>query len=223
MRLVASDFDGTICRDHVVSAEDAEAITRWQTEGNLFIVVTGRGKVDPFLHTRGFAADYYVYANGGRIFDKEMRPVWEKKIPICHAAPLEEWARRKDNSYTLLSEDLRGSMYQFTASFKNDEQAREFESFVLRVKGDYLTPFLNHNTVDVPPKGVDKAGGVLRIADALGVKREDIFAVGDGANDVPMLKAFHGFAMERSAPEAHAAVKGRCATIAELLEKIRKI
>jgi Cof subfamily protein (haloacid dehalogenase superfamily) len=42
--------------------------------------------------------------------------------------------------------------------------------------------------VEVMPKGVDKGTGVKAIAERLGIAREDVVAVGDGMNDLPMLE-----------------------------------
>lgn len=43
--------------------------------------------------------------------------------------------------------------------------------------------------LEVLAKGVDKGTALLQLADALGVKHEDAYAVGDGYNDVEMLRA----------------------------------
>lgn len=43
--------------------------------------------------------------------------------------------------------------------------------------------------LEVLAKGVDKGTALLQLADALGVKHEDVYAVGDGYNDVEMLRA----------------------------------
>ena len=43
--------------------------------------------------------------------------------------------------------------------------------------------------LEVLAKGVDKGMALLQLADALGVRYEDAYAVGDGYNDVEMLRA----------------------------------
>lgn len=43
--------------------------------------------------------------------------------------------------------------------------------------------------LEVLAKGVDKGKALLQLADVLGVKHEDVYAVGDGYNDVEMLRA----------------------------------
>lgn len=43
-------------------------------------------------------------------------------------------------------------------------------------------------SVDVIPKGGSKAEGIKRMLDSLGVKIEDVYAFGDGLNDIEMLQ-----------------------------------
>ncbi len=60
--------------------------------------------------------------------------------------------------------------------------------------------------LDLSPVGVSKASGVELVADKLGVPREDVLAVGDGRNDIEMLRwAGRGVAMGQSVEEVRAA------------------
>ena len=43
--------------------------------------------------------------------------------------------------------------------------------------------------LEVLRRGVDKGMALLQLADALGIRHEDTYAVGDGYNDVEMLQA----------------------------------
>ena len=60
--------------------------------------------------------------------------------------------------------------------------------------------------LDLSPVGVSKASGLERVADKLGVAREDVLAIGDGRNDVEMLRwAGRGVAMGQAVEEVRAA------------------
>lgn len=63
----------------------------------------------------------------------------------------------------------------------------------LRTTGDYI---------EILKKGVDKGSGILTLANALGCKKRDIYAAGDGYNDVEMLVAATGFVPENGSREA---------------------
>ena len=54
-------------------------------------------------------------------------------------------------------------------------------------------------TMDVTPPGITKAVGLKKLADYLGVKQEEVMAIGDGDNDLSMIKyAGCGVAMENA-------------------------
>ena len=60
--------------------------------------------------------------------------------------------------------------------------------------------------LDLSPVGVSKASGVELVAEKLGVAQEDVLAVGDGRNDIEMLRwAGRGVAMGQSVEEVRAA------------------
>ena len=60
MKLLASNYDGTLCYGEKVMEEDSQAITEWQNAGNLFVIVTGRSKesLDKYLERDGLYPDY---------------------------------------------------------------------------------------------------------------------------------------------------------------------
>lgn len=41
MKLLATDYDGTLNYIHTVLIEDKKAIDKWKKEGNLFVIDTG--------------------------------------------------------------------------------------------------------------------------------------------------------------------------------------
>ncbi len=56
--------------------------------------------------------------------------------------------------------------------------------------------------LDIAPEGVSKATGLAKVAERLGVPREDILAIGDGNNDAEMLAwVGRGVAMGNAVPE----------------------
>ena len=59
-----------------------------------------------------------------------------------------------------------------------DILAKHPEINYLKTTGDY---------VEILKKGVDKGTGLLKLAEALGVKQKDTYAAGDGYNDIEML------------------------------------
>lgn len=84
---------------------------------------------------------------------------------------------------------------------KDKEKAlRELQS----VSGIEVTGALINN-IEVSAEGVNKGKAILRLGRQLGIRREEIMAIGDGANDMEMLKeAGFGVAMYNSTDEVKA-------------------
>ena len=74
-KLLASDYDGTLKYKDIVTREDRESLARWQSEGNLFVINTGRS-LESILQEAGkndIHPDYFITNNGGMGFDREKR------------------------------------------------------------------------------------------------------------------------------------------------------
>ena len=53
---------------------------------------------------------------------------------------------------------------------------------------DRLTITYSAGAVDITPAGIDKASGVRTLLERLGIPAEAVLAIGDGGNDLPMLR-----------------------------------
>ena len=52
------------------------------------------------------------------------------------------------------------------------------------------------------PKGITKETGIYQLADFLGIPMEDTVAIGDGPNDLPMLRCVHTAIVMGNAPDS---------------------
>lgn len=82
----------------------------------------------------------------------------------------------------------------------------DFRDWVLSRFGDRLDSFFSCNQyLEIVPRGLSKGSALLRLAELLGIPREGTVAVGDAANDLPMLQAAHvGVAMCNGTEEVKA-------------------
>lgn len=168
---IAVDYDRTLTDPDLRLVEEAvESLRRARRMGKRVIVVSGRDL--PFLERElPGACDVIVAENGclvrapdGRIHS--MGAAWDLRVclePL--GVPIEYGAR--------------------LASFDLGERARV--EAALRAAGVEADLVPNRDRVMVLPRGVDKAAGLLRALELLGVPPEQAAAAGDGENDVAML------------------------------------
>jgi hydroxymethylpyrimidine pyrophosphatase-like HAD family hydrolase len=73
--------------------------------------------------------------------------------------------------------------------------------------------------LDIAPDGVNKATGLEKVRQHLGISRSRVFAAGDGRNDIEMLEwasqLGRGVAMDGAPPEVVAASNEQCASVLE--------
>lgn len=90
MKILASDYDGTLKFGESVLDEDIEAIRRWKTQGNLYVIVTGRSRssIIEECHAHQIPADYYVTNNGGMVFDAQGKELLSSQMDSLTAVDL---------------------------------------------------------------------------------------------------------------------------------------
>ncbi len=236
--LLASDFDGTLKNDSgEITEEVKEKIKYFIKNGGLFTVCTGRIYQGFHLYSEeyinapvllGNGAMAYDYKNEKILFDdgiemegiKPLNSVLEKfpGIPVefysfkkvCSVNLVESSHRHFTNQGIEYSEikNITEAPVPWTKVMINaDEKSLEIQKFLenfpeinfLRTNGGYI---------EVLKKGVDKGTGLLKLGKMLGCKEKDIYAAGDGYNDVEMLVASAGgFVPENGSEEAKSAAK----------------
>ena len=81
-------------------------------------------------------------------------------------------------------------MIQISTLFEGPEQAQAFAKHLDSLFPGKIVTHVNWRCCDSVPYGFNKAEGILRLAELKNWDRRNIFTMGDGCNDIPMLKAF---------------------------------
>lgn len=240
MKILASDFDGSACRNGGVSEADRAAISRWRAAGNQFGIVTGRfyTALDPIFNA-GMELDFVVASNGAIIIAPDRRYL-DQKLADSGILPASAALARKMGAKGLaislentvveldfshpqdetdaLARKLK-HFEQFSVYFHSDEEAGAYLEAQRAAQGAFCNPLQNSANVDVPPAGIDKPAGIRRYLARLDAAPEQVITFGDNYNDIAMLTAFEGFAVS-DGKEAVKRAAGRVAdSLEELIEK----
>lgn len=236
-RMLATDLDGTLLGpDGVVSERTIRALTLAREAGLIVALVTGRPPrwLAPVIEQTGWHG-LAVCANGAVLVDLETRTV-ERTFPMADATLLHVIARVRKllpgSSFGVehvregahIDNELASSEDRF------EDQVLGGTAIKLLVRGpagnnadlvlDQIQDELDgvvtvtHSTtsellLEICRHGVTKASGVAWLAAAHGIDRQNVVAVGDMPNDLPMLLwAGQGFAMGNAHSAVRAAVTG---------------
>lgn len=218
-KAVFMDIDGTLISKGAVSEVVARAIKKARDEGHMFFICTGRSKIYlPQVIRDMDYIDGYVMSCGMRcevggktiyheaFSHEELRDIAEyvcRKGRASHFEGIEKIlsinSERRDFSQVSSCEELMAELGKETVSkiaidgaHIAEDDPGLFDRFEAFDMGHYS---------DIVRKGITKATGMQRVLEYTGIPREDCIGIGDGSNDLPMIKyAGLGVAMG-NAPE----------------------
>jgi len=230
-RLVALDVDGTLVGlDGEAPERVRSAVARVLCAGVPVVLSTGRSVLAtrPVARDLGLREGWLVCSNGAVIATVDPPVVTD--TTTFDARPVLHLLRERLPDALIAVEEL-GIGYRVTAPFPEGELSGEqvvhdFDSLVrepvtrvvLRSPDSEPDHFLDvvsqlglHDVsyavgytawLDIAPQGVTKALGLTTVCDRLGVRPDDVLAIGDGRNDLEMLQwAGHGVAMGHAPAE----------------------
>ena len=228
MKIIASDYDGTLRHGHGISEADRNAIKKWREAGNLFGIVTGRDR-DMFNTVKNdnleSEIDFVIIYNGAEIYDTagnlkqrfigksdrfyELLPFilrkkgdWAEFITVDKVYYLtygDEPDTSRENWYKAdVVKDLR-EFIQIYSLYDTEPEALSAAANLNERYSDIVSPLTNGRWLNATPSGINKATGVAEYARMMGVAEENIYTIGDSYNDLEMIRAFNGYTLENGA------------------------
>ncbi|MCL6517365.1 Cof-type HAD-IIB family hydrolase [Alicyclobacillus sp.] len=229
-RLVALDMDGTSLDLGLdISPQTRRAIRRAIEAGVMVTFATGRrygGLVQQLARELGMTVPL-VTVNGGEVWTPHgellMRRAhraediaWLHGLAIRHGANY--WATMPDGilSDEPLPDRMDDVVWLKFGFYTEDQDALASLWKTLWQAGRFELSNSNPFNIEVNPQGVTKAAGLEVVCQRIGVRPEQVVAVGDSLNDIPMLQwAGLGVAMGN----AQDAVKEVAGWVAEVCER----
>lgn len=211
-KLIVFDIDGTLVsykNETHIPKETIQAIKMLKENGNLVAVATARSYLFTVKILEKLSIDYAILHNGAQIIVDKIS-VYEKKIEkynslnICTEllkTSLCVLAFDEKNVYT---HNLSGESKRYLESevgktnFIKPLQEIKSRLFSISLYGEYgssLDFIRNLESIDFKQKEhqitaayISKGKAVKHLAKLLNIKQKDIVAVGDGVNDIEMLR-----------------------------------
>ena len=240
--MLASDYDGTLCIYGAVSRENIEAIGELRKKGDLFVISTGRDYFDAYYFFKvnhSFEYDFLIMNNGAQACDSRGNCIFEaavcegklfskELIKRCIELTRDECIVSFEKDHVIFNvENIKNeklnelnNINEFVAMHlkcENGREAKRVSETLNREYGKFINAACNGRCIDIIKEGISKTHGIIKLADHLGVAKNNIWTVGDNYNDVDMVKAFHGCAMLGSPDEVINAAEFVCKSVADAI------
>jgi hydroxymethylpyrimidine pyrophosphatase-like HAD family hydrolase len=175
-RALASDYDGTLAHDGVITPTTVAALDRFRRSGRHLFMVTGRELPDLKRVCPELDRFEWVVAENGSLLH---RPADDSTRLLCEPAS------------AALVEALRRTKIPLSVGEAIIATVEPHEVVVIEAikeLGLELQIIFNKGAVMVLPTGVNKATGLSALAKAAGISCEEIVGVGDAENDHAFLE-----------------------------------
>ncbi len=221
MHIVFFDIDGTLAHGLNVPQSAQKAVSQLRAKNDLVFICTGRPLTYVKEHFSQYADGFICHNGRLAVMNDEVIYDHPLSVEIIQTA-----VQRLDGigaGYVFFSRDCgyyggKGSGYEtmsrlwkpgflkngfdpehitaynfdvfFSDTAMRDRIADEFQDICI------LNPHGPHPSADMTVKGIDKGTALKAVGEYMKVKPEDLYAFGDGMNDICMLDAAgHGIAM----------------------------
>lgn len=226
MALIFFDLDGTTLHEGKPAPRVLESMELLRKNNHIVAIATGRSPILLYDKDKDLNTDYLVLSNGYYVTHKE-KVIFEKYIPNESVKRFMEYADkneadlvieykdryvsyRKDTDVADRFSDLFGiDKPDLDAKYYPEENVFAMVVFetddVESMKKEF--PELQFNLsnalgYDVNVKGNMKAEGVNALVEYLNYPIDEVYAIGDGHNDISMIKSVkHGIAMGNASDE----------------------
>lgn len=248
MKLLASDFDGTLFflnEKEPYRQGDVKAIEEFQKAGNLFGICTGRpllGIID--MGPELFHFDFYILNSGAVVLDKKQQVIFKKTIPITVLYDIMDLyphldtfivtetglyinhpKREMNNEIVKTIEDKSVLKNQVLLGFSFHVTDKKELKEVMATLSDYpeLSVYQNRSDIDCVAYGCSKKTGIDMIAQHFGLEDDQIACIGDSYNDLPMLMGLtNSFTFHNSPESVKVAAKYHVNSVEECIDILMK-
>jgi len=175
-RALASDYDGTLAHDGVITPTTVASLDRFRRSGRHLFVVTGRELPDLKRVCPELDRFEWVVAENGALLH---RPAADSTRLLCEPAS------------AALVEALRRTRIPLSVGEAIIATVEPHEVVVIEAikeLGLELQIIFNKGAVMVLPTGVNKATGLTALTNAAGISCDEVVGVGDAENDHAFLE-----------------------------------
>lgn len=229
MAIVFLDLDGTLLANGKPAKKARLALEKLHQNGHLAVAATGRVPflakdilADLHFTSHLCAAGSHVVHDGQVLFVREIeKSLLERFLAYCDAKNMDMVLECVDDYVAYRKEteipDIFADYFHVPRAFVNREFHQNHTVLAFNIFDNDLIddvratfPEFQVNKAgpfgyDVNPAGDLKAEGMKLLVDYLKIPANEVYAIGDGHNDVHMIRdAYRGIAMGNAVPEAKA-------------------
>lgn len=237
MKLFVTDYDGTLYKDDESLEKNIEAFNKLHELGIKIMISTGRSfsSIKNQVTIYNIPYDFLSCADGSILYDNNDNIVAMNKIDKKIVKPFQDfyqdleyeeiqfsYPRCYSNIINNDDDNLLGiNVCMMTEKYTEDivhkflEMSKDYPEYNFL---NYMHP--NYSYLCIKPISIDKSSTITYLKNKYDIKEENIYVIGDSANDVEMIRDYHGCGMTSSRKEILKIVDKTYDNVYEYIEDI---
>lgn len=223
-KILVSDYDNTFYLNDEDIEKNKKAVEEFRKKGNIFVIATGRSYVDikSKIDLYNIEYDYLIINHGATIIGKNEEILFNYTINNNLISELKkdlEIEKYKIKYLNYKPEKSQNNIYfcckalESRLDFENDNLTKiavKYDEFVDVGKinrkisekySDVNSYHVSKNMIEIISKDINKSKAIKLLADYYNLNNQSIYTIGDGYNDISMVKDYNGYAMKNSVQE----------------------
>ena len=232
-KILISDYDGTFYQNDLDIKKNIDKVTEFRTLGNLFVLATGRSYVDLKIMIDKYKIPYdYLILNHGAL-------LLSKKLEILNVFTLDkelvgsvlEYANNNKDIYDVVLIDVfkkkvidTSNAVKIMLKLYSYDNALDVKKYIDERYANikcYYEKEDNHYLVEIVSSKASKSLMIEKILVREEIKKDNVFTIGDGVNDIDMIRNFNGYRVINSCKELDSITNRVIDNVSDLIEKIK--
>lgn len=226
-------FGYIICKCKLVDCIYIDEVTEFRTLGNLFVLATEKNYVDlkQKIDKYEIPYDYLILNHWALLLSKDLEILKVFTLDKELVDSILEYANNKDIYYVILISAFdknvkdTSNIVKIMLKLYNYDKALEVKNYIDKSYTNirnYLVRDEEHYLVEIVSCKASKSLMIEKILDKEKIERNNVYTIGDGINDIDMMKKYNGYKVKKTCEELNSVTNRVIDNVSDLISRISK-
>lgn len=230
-KILISDYDGTFYQNDIDTKKNIDKVNEFRTLDNLFVLATGRSYVDlkQKIDKYEIPYDYLILNHGALLLSKDLEILKVFTLDKELVDNILEYANNKDIYDVILISAFdknvtdTSNIVKIMLKLYSYDKALEVKNYIDKSYTNIKSYFIsedNHYLVEVVSNKASKSLMIDKILDKEEIVKKNVYTIGDGINDIEMIRDYNGYRVRNSCKELVSVTDRVIDNVSDLISRI---
>ncbi len=230
-KILISDYDGTFYQNDRDIKKNKDKVNEFRTLDNLFVLATGRSYVDlkQKIDKYEIPYDYLILNHGALLLSKDLEILKVFTLDKELVDSILEYANNKDICDVILISTFdknvkdTSNIVKIMLKLYSYDKALEVKNYIDKSYTNIKSYFIsedNHYLVEIVSSEASKSLMIDKILDKEKIIKKNVYTIGDGINDIDMIRDYNGYRVSNSCKELVSVTDKIIDNISDLITRI---